>query len=66
MTMESPALDGHYQLMWNGPDQWREQITFPDYDEVQIGGKEKVWTSRTTDFLPFAISNCMLPWVLAL
>ncbi len=50
-------LDGHYQLMWNGPDQWREQITFPGYDEVQIGGKGTVWISRTTDFLPFAISN---------
>jgi TonB family protein len=50
-------LDGHYQLLWNGPDQWREQITFPDYDEVQIGGKGTVWISRTTNFLPFAISN---------
>jgi hypothetical protein len=32
--------EGSYELMWNGPDQWREEIGFPDYHEVQVGGKE--------------------------
>jgi hypothetical protein len=33
-------LDGSYQLLWNGPERWREEITFPLYTEVQIGAKE--------------------------
>src|SRR5436190_24079139 len=26
-------LDGTYSLLWNGPDQWREEIAFPGYSE---------------------------------
>jgi len=48
-------LDGSYRLLWNGPEQWREEISFPGYTEVQVGGKEKVWIQRSTDFIPFRI-----------
>ncbi len=36
-------LNGSYQMLWNGPDQWREEISFPGYDEIQVGGKDTVW-----------------------
>jgi hypothetical protein len=26
-------LDGSYRLLWNGPEQWREEISFPGYTE---------------------------------
>ncbi len=45
-------VDGTYELFWNGPDQWREQIQFPDYGEIRVGGKGVVFTKRSLDFTP--------------
>jgi hypothetical protein len=50
-------VDGSYQLLWNGPDQWREEIHFPGYTELQVGGKGTVWVQRSTDFYPLRIYN---------
>src|SRR5580704_3068604 len=36
-------VDGTYQLLWNGPDEWKQEVIFPGYREVQIGGKGTVW-----------------------
>jgi TonB family protein len=46
---------GSYQLLWNGPEQWREEIRLPGYTEIQVGGKGTVWIQRSTDFLPLRI-----------
>lgn len=54
---QGKRLDGRYELLWNGPDQWREEITFPGYTEVQVGGKGRVWIQRSTDFFPLRIWN---------
>jgi TonB family protein len=54
---QGKRLDGHYQLLWNGPDQWREEIAFPGYTEVQVGGKGIVWIQRNTAFFPLRIWN---------
>jgi hypothetical protein len=48
-------VDGTYELFWNGPDQWREQIQFPDYGEIRVGGKGVVFTKRSLDFTPVEI-----------
>ena len=48
-------LQGTYTLLWNGPDQWREEIAVPGYAEVQVGGKNIVATKRSLDFMPFRI-----------
>jgi TonB family protein len=48
---------GTYQLLWNGPDQWREGISVPGYSEVEIGGKGRIWRQRSSDFIPFPIYN---------
>jgi len=50
-------LVGHYELLWNGPDQWREEISLPGYTEVQVGGKGTVWIQRNTSFFPLRIWN---------
>ena len=50
-------LDGVYSLLWNGPEQWREEITFPGYSEVQVGGKGVVFLKRSVDVLPYRISQ---------
>jgi len=50
-------LDGIYSLLWNGPDRWRQEITFPGYSEVQVGGKGVVFLKRSVDVLPYRISQ---------
>ena len=54
---QGKRLDGRYQLLWNGPDQWREEISFPGYSELQVGGKGTVWIQRNTPFYPLRIWN---------
>jgi len=48
-------VDGTYRLLWNGPDQWREEVTFPGYSEIQIGDKGTIWLRRSTDFIPVPV-----------
>ena len=54
---QGKRLDGRYQLLWNGPDQWREEISFPGYSELQVGGKGTVWIQRNPSFFPLRIWN---------
>jgi TonB family protein len=50
-------LEGSYMLLWNGPNQWREELSLPGYTEVQVGGKGVVATERNLDFTPLRISQ---------
>jgi len=56
-------IDGSYMLLWNGPEQWREEISLPGYSEVQVGGKGVVFLKRSTDFMPLQIEQ--LHWALS-
>jgi Gram-negative bacterial TonB protein C-terminal len=49
------SVKGTYELLWNGPDQWRERTSVPGYTEVQIGGRGTVWVRRSVDFIPVSI-----------
>jgi hypothetical protein len=57
VVIDKKLVDGSYQLFWNGPEQWREEVNFPGYQEIQIGGKGVVWTRRSTDYVPLAVYN---------
>lgn len=46
---------GRYVLLWNGPDQWREEIVFPGFDEIRVGGAGTVAEKRSLDFVPLRI-----------
>jgi hypothetical protein len=37
------AFDGTLELFWNSQSQWREEIEFPGYSRIQIGGDHKYW-----------------------
>ena len=39
-------VEGSYTLIWAGPDRWRDELTFPDYHEVQVGGEQSFWRIR--------------------
>lgn len=41
---------GTYLLKWASPEKWREEIRFPDYTRVRVGGKDQYWQSRTTPY----------------
>jgi hypothetical protein len=47
---------GTYSLLWNGRDQWREEINLPGYSEIQIAGKDATSVSRTTKYMPWQIN----------
>jgi TonB family protein len=50
-------LEGSYSFLWNGPEDWREEINLPGYSEIQVGGKGVVFLKRTTEFLPLRIDQ---------
>src|SRR2546426_4519618 len=49
---QGKPLQGTYLLLWNGPEQWRGEINFSRYSEIQFGGKSVVFLKRSTDFIP--------------
>jgi hypothetical protein len=55
VEVQGKPVEGTYHLLWNGPDQWREETSFPGYSEVQVGGKGTVWVQRNVDFIPVPI-----------
>jgi hypothetical protein len=48
-------LEGEYALLWNGPDQWREEISLPGFDQIRIGGPGTVALKRNLDFVPLRV-----------
>ena len=52
---QGKLVDGNYELLWNGPNEWREEIHFPGFVELQEGGQGTVWFLRSTEFLPLHI-----------
>src|ERR1700722_8019766 len=54
---QGKSIDGIYQFLWNGPEQWREEIFVPGYQEIKIGGKGTISSQRRTDHLPLRIYN---------
>ncbi len=50
-------INGAYELFWNGPDQWREQILFPDYGEIRVGQKGVVHVKRSETFFTLEIET---------
>jgi TonB family protein len=48
-------INGTYTLLWNGPEQWREEVSLPGYSEVQVGVKGILYVKRTTSHMPYQI-----------
>src|SRR5947209_20401832 len=43
LAVDGSSANGTYTLLWNGPDQWREEIELSKYTEIQIGGRGATW-----------------------
>src|SRR5215475_6799176 len=36
---QGKLVAGQYVFLWNGPNQWKEEVSFPGFDEIRIGGQ---------------------------
>jgi TonB family protein len=52
---QDKVLSGQYALVWNGPNQWREELAVPGFDQIRVGGVGTVAVKRDFDFLPLRI-----------
>jgi len=50
-------LEGSYEFLWNGAEQWREELFIPGYSEIEVGAKGMVYLKRTTDVLQLRIQQ---------
>lgn len=42
--------EGTYDLVWMTPSVWREEVAFPGYARIRVGGEGKYWQLRSTDY----------------
>lgn len=45
-------LSGTYDEIWLSPNAWRREITFPEFDQIEVGDQNSTWLSRNLDFRP--------------
>lgn len=57
MDNSGSPIEGTFLLLWNGPDQWREEISLPGYSEVTVGGKNTISLKRSTHFIPLQVDQ---------
>lgn len=46
------VLEGTYLLIWVSPNEWREEIAFPGFSQLRVGGEDKMWQVRNLPYLP--------------
>ena len=40
------SAEGEYRELWKSPDQWRREISYSDFQQVEVGGKDRRWVLR--------------------
>ena len=45
-------MDGAYAEVWVAPDKWRREISFPGFNQLEIGAVDSKWMTRDLDFMP--------------
>jgi TonB family protein len=45
-------LEVAYTEIWNSPDHWRREMTFPDFQQTEVGSKERRWILRDLETEP--------------
>ena len=59
LRMPRGTSRGTYLLIWISPTKWREEIDFPGFEQVRVGGEGKVWQARSTSYLPLRLFQLM-------
>jgi len=52
---QGKILVGEYALLWNGPNQWREETSFPGFNAIRVGSPGTVAVKRSLDFVPLRV-----------
>lgn len=52
LTLGSGPTNGNFILNWNGPTQWRQEMGFPGFFQIEVGDGQQIWTKRNLDFFP--------------
>ncbi len=47
-----PPTEGTFELIWASPEEWREELTLPDFHQVRVFRKDTLWTKRNLPYLP--------------
>jgi TonB family protein len=56
-TEKREWVEGTYTLTWVSPDQWRDELTLPDYHEIRVGGQQSIWLARSQPYWTAAASR---------
>jgi TonB family protein len=51
------ATPGNYKLIWVSPSQWREELTYPGYTRVRVGGTDEYWQQRSVSYESLQITE---------
>lgn len=51
--------EGSYRLSWVSPSQWREEFSFPDFNQVRVSAPGGVWEKREPAYLSLHLWQLM-------
>ena len=51
--------EGSYRLSWVSPSQWREEFSFPDFNQVRVSAPGGVWETRKPAYLSLNLWQLM-------
>jgi TonB family protein len=60
LTPAGGPAQGKYVLHWASPDRWRKEISLANFTEVVVRGKDRVWSKRNLNAVPFAVAQLNL------
>lgn len=49
------AESGTYELLWESPTSWRDEIKLPDFWQVRIANVDRIFISRLPPYLPLKV-----------
>jgi len=50
LTVKEEMAKAAFDLVWNSPSQWREQLQLLGYSRLRLGGEHKYWLQRSAPF----------------
>jgi TonB family protein len=59
-TLAGGPARGKYVLHWASAERWREEISLANFTEVVVRGKDRVWSRRNLNAVPYAVRQMEL------
>lgn len=55
VRVEQGVAEGHYIMLWQSKERWRDELTFPRYRQVRVSTESAVWRLRNTNHQPLPV-----------